>query len=294
MISADLILIICLVIGLVGGLIRGWWRCLIGVVVLAAACLILYFGVFDYAAKWIEYDSLEFISQQFGFNLTFEVQEIGVSFRLTNLQDSFLLLQNFGLDPVYLNATSEGISKSMVALIGFLALVILCLIVSSLLYWILLRWIMPKRIRRGAISRILGAIIGMIEMGTICVVFFQFSGNLAVPLDNIVIPQLKDSTSELHTLLVNLDVSSSDISNYVNIASNLTSMLNPVGANSHLVSTFFNYLGNIGLSPFNIISVDVIDENGAKVAIPFKDAFTDMLGNFIDVSVGKLNTLLGA
>ena len=152
MTSADLILIICLVIGLVGGLIRGWWRCLIGIVVLAAACLILYFGVFDYAAKWIEYDSLEFISQQFGFNLTFEVQEIGVSLRLTNLQDSFLLLQNFGLDPVYLNATSEGISKSMVALIGFLALVILCLIVSSLLYWILLRWIMPKRIRKGAIS----------------------------------------------------------------------------------------------------------------------------------------------
>ena len=133
MTSADLILIICLVIGLVGGLIRGWWRCLIGIVVLAAACLILYFGVFDYAAKWIEYDSLEFISQQFGFNLTFEVQEIGVSLRLTNLKDSFLLLQNFGLDPVYLNATSEGISKSMVALIGFLALVILCLIVSSLL-----------------------------------------------------------------------------------------------------------------------------------------------------------------
>ena len=177
MISADLILIICLVIGLVGGLIRGWWRCLVGIIVLAAACLILYFGVFDYAAKWIEYDSLEFISQQFGFNLTFEVQEIGVSLRLTNLQDSFLLLQNFGLDPVYLNATSEGISKSMVALIGFLALVILCLIVSSLLYWILLRWIMPKRIRKGAIARILGAILGMIEMGTIA---WSFSNSVAI------------------------------------------------------------------------------------------------------------------
>ena len=262
--------------------------------VLFGACLILYFGVFDYAAKWVEYDSLEFLSQQFGFDLTYEIQDLGVTVRLTNIKDTFLLLQNTGLDPVLLNATSEGFAKSSVALVGFLVLLVAGFVLSTILYWIILKWIMPKRLRKGFVARLFGGIFGMIEMGTICVVFFQFSGNLAVPLDNIVIPQLKDSTSGLHTLLVNLDVSSSDISNYVNIASNLTNMLNPVGANSHLVSTLFNYLGNMGLSPFNIISVDVIDENGVKVAIPFKDAFTDMLGNFIDVSVGKLNTLLGA
>lgn len=171
MINADLILIICLALGLIGGLIRGWWRCLVGMLVLFGACLILYFGVFDYAAKWVEYDSLEFLSQQFGFDLTYEIQDLGVTVRLTNIKDTFLLLQNTGLDPVLLNATSEGFAKSSVALVGFLVLLVAGFVLSTILYWIILKWIMPKRLRKGFVARLFGGIFGMIEMGTICVIF---------------------------------------------------------------------------------------------------------------------------
>ena len=161
--------------------------------VLFGACLILYFGVFDYAAKWVEYDSLEFLSQQFGFDLTYEIQDLGVTVRLTNIKDTFLLLQNTGLDPVLLNATSEGFAKSSVALVGFLVLLVAGFILSTILYWIILKWIMPKRLRKGFVARLFGGIFGMIEMGTICVIFFQFSGNLAIPLDSVILPQLQDN-----------------------------------------------------------------------------------------------------
>lgn len=295
MINADLILIICLALGLIGGLIRGWWRCLVGMLVLFGACLILYFGVFDYAAKWVEYDSLEFLSQQFGFNLTYEIQDLGVTVRLTNIKDTFLLLQNTGLDPVLLNATSEGFAKTSVALVGFLVLLVAGFVLSTILYWIILKWIMPKRLRKGFVARLFGGIFGMIEMGTICVIFFQFSGNLAIPLDSVILPQLQDTNSDLYKLIIDSGVvTSSDLNTYVGYVQTVLGVLNPLSENCQFINTLFNYLGNIGLSPFNIISVDVIDETGAKVPIAFKDAFTDMLDNFIDVSVGKLNTLLGA
>ena len=154
---------------------------------------------------------------------------------------------------------------------------------------------MPKRLRKGFVARLFGGIFGMIEMGTICVIFFQFSGNLAIPLDSVILPQLKDSNSDLYKLIIDSGVvTSSDLNTYVGYAQTVLGVLNPLSENCHFINTLFNYLGNIGLSPFNIISVDVIDETGAKVPIAFKDAFTDMLDNFIDVSVGKLNTLLGA
>ena len=85
MISVDLIFIICLALGFIGGAIRGWWRCLIGMLVLLAACLVLYIGFFDYAANWVQYDSLEFLAKQFNFSLTYEIQQIGLTIRLTNV-----------------------------------------------------------------------------------------------------------------------------------------------------------------------------------------------------------------
>lgn len=295
MISADLILIICLALGFIGGSIRGWWRCLIGILILFGGAALFYIGFFDYAANWVQYDSLEFLAKQFNFNLTYEIPDMGLTIRFTNIKDAFLLLQNTGLDPVLLNATSEGFSKSVIALVAFLVIVLAAFLVSTILYWVLLKWIMPRRLRKGFLSRLFGAIFGTIEMGAICVIFFQFAGNLAIPLETVVIPELKDTNSELYKLIMNLDViAASDLDSYVNMAQNILAVINPLSESSRYVSMIFNYLGNIGLSPFNIISVDVIDETGAKVAIPFKDAFTDMLNNFIDVSVGKLNTLLGA
>ncbi len=294
MISADLVLIICLGLGFVGGVIRGWRRCLVGILVLATISLVLYFGFFDYAASWVQYDSLQFLSETFGFSLTYPVEELGITIRLTNVKDAFLLLQNVGLNPVLLNATSEGFTKATIGFVGFLVVIIISFLLSTLLYWVLLRWIMPKRIRKGILSRIIGAALGMVEMGAICLVILQFSGNLAVPIDQIIVPQLQDSNSELMKLLSSMSVTQGNVETIVSTIQSVTNVLNPLSENSTFTKALFENLNNMGLSPFNIISVDVIDENGEKVAIQFKDAFTDMLDDFVETGIGKLNTLLGA
>ena len=294
MISADLVLIICLGLGLVGGLIRGWRRCLIGILVLVTISLVLYFGFFDYVADWIQYDSLQFLSETFGFNLVFPIDEIGISIRITNIKDTFLLLQNTGLDPVLLNATSEGFTKATIGILGFLLILPVSFLLSALLYWALLRWIMPKRIRKGILSRIIGAVLGMIEMCAIGLVILQFSGNLAAPIDQVIIPQLQDSNSELMKLLSSMSITQGNVDGIVSVLQTFTNVLNPLSESSKLTKTLYENLNNMGLSPFNIISVDVIDENGEKVAIQFKDAFTDMLNDFVETGIGKLNTLLGA
>ena len=294
MVNADLTLIIFLVIGAVAGLFRGWWRCFVGILILGIVSFGLYFGAFDYAWQWVQYDSLEFLSKTFNFSLTFDIQEVGITLRLTNIRDTFLLLQNVGLDPVLLNATSDGVSKSLVAFIGFIAVLPISFILSTLLYWILLKWIMPRRLRKGILARLFGAILGTIEMGAIGVLFLQFAGNLAAPIESVLLPQLQNSSSELSTLLQNLNVGADQISGIANIVQNACTIMNPISENSVLVRNIFEALNNMGFSPFNFISVQVIDETGAKVNIAFKDAFTDMLDNFVDVGVGKLNTLLGA
>lgn len=293
--GVDLVFVICLAVGAVAGLIRGWWRCFIGIVVLVGLCIVAYLGFFEYAWMWVQYDSLQWLSETFKFSLTFNVPDTDISFRLTNLRDAFILLQNVGLDPVLLGATSDGFAQATVGALGFVGLLIASFIVSTVAYWILLKWLMPKRLRKGIIARLLGAILGAIEMGGICIIFLQFTGNITIPLHNVVIPQLLDNSSELNQLLINSKFVTQDMLNsYVPLIDNVVQYLNPLSANSQLVRPIVENLGNLGFSPFNIISVEVLNENGDKVKEPFKDAFADMLNNFIETGVGKLNTLVGA
>ena len=295
MINVDLILIICVCLGFLGGIIRGWWRSFIGALILVAVTGILYFGLYDFAWQWMQYDSLEFLAKTFNFDLSYTIEEFGLTIRLTNIKDTFLYLQNVGLDPVLLNATSEGVSKSLVGIVGFLIIVLGSFLFSIILYWALLKWIMPKKLRKkGLISRLIGGIIGAVELGAICLIFLQFTGNLIVPLENVILPELTNKESELYQLLISAQIAVSDIDMIVNIMTNVSKFLNPISQESNIVRALYENLNNMGLSPFNTISVNVIDENGAKVEIPFKDAFTDMLDNLVEVGVGKLNTLLGA
>ena len=294
MISSDLFLIIFLVLGLLLGLIRGWWRCLIGILVLLSVCGILYFGFFDYASNWIQYDLLAFLQEKGVIPTGFEISELGLTLRITNVHDTFLLLQNVGLDPILLSATSEGFSKGILALVGFIVVLPISLILSSLLYWVLLRWIMPRRVRSGVIARLLGGVLGIIEGAGVCMVILSFSGNVVTPIDNVVIPYLEDSSSDLYQAIVSLGVNASDISNLLPTVKNVTALLNPLSESSKLVRPLFEQLNNIGLSPFNLITVNVIDETGAKVPISAKDAFTDMLDDLVTVGAQKINTLIGA
>ena len=291
--SQDMLVLAFIIVGLVVGLFGNWYRRIIGTVVLAALILTFYYGFLDYASMWLQYDSIEWLTHVgiLKNGLSFYVESIDTTFKVSNVHDLFILLQNFGYTPDYLAVMLDGFCKTAVLFIAIIPLGLISFILSFIIYWALLRWIMPRVIRKGFIPRALGGVIGAIEFGAFGFLIIALGAPLLGVVGEVVLPGLKDSTSELTKFLTNNGISTESINSYLNYAQIAANVFNPAYENSFLVKPIFNLLDSMGLNPLYMVK-GVIEKDGQLVEVDYRSAFIALFDDVVNVQLGKVNSLM--
>lgn len=292
---ADVILILFIGFGFIIGLLRKWWRLLIGLCIFGVIIFAyLYLGPVDYISNFIQYDLLNWlVENNFMKPIVIDLEEqYGVTFRIETVQEAFLLLQNFDVDSALIIATSDVFCKMMATIVFLPIAMIFAFIISSLLYWLLLRWIMPKVLRKGILPMLFGGIIGSIGYGIIGIVVICCVYSPIYGLENNIINPLLDNKSELYNAVINLFGSGSldSITGVLNTASGYIKNFNPISDSSFLCRPIINLLDSMGLDPFYIISTTSTD--GEKM--PFIEAFDNFLKDVSDAIIEKSGSVAGA
>lgn len=292
---ADVILILFIGFGLIIGLLRKWWRLLIGLVVFSIViCAYLYLGPVDYFSNFIRYDLLNWlvennIMQPIVINLE---EQFGVTLRIETVQEAFLLLQNFDIDPKTIVATADVFCKMIAIIIGLPVIILASLIISTVLYWLILRWIMPKILRKGIIPMLFGGVLGAVGYGIIGLIIICSVYSPVYGLENNIINPLLDSNSELYKAVVNLFGSGSldNVTSMLNTVSGYIKNLNPIADSSFLCKPLINLLDSMGLDPFYIISTTSND--GEKMS--FIETFDNFLKDVSNAVIEKSGSVAGA
>lgn len=292
---ADVILILFIGFGLIIGLLRKWWRLLIGLVVFSIIiCAYLYLGPVDYFSNFIRYDLLNWlvennIMQPIVINLE---EQFGVTLRIETVQEAFLLLQNFDIDPKTIVATADVFCKMIAIIIGLPVIILASFIISTVLYWLILRWIMPKILRKGIIPMLFGGVLGAVGYGIIGLIIICSVYSPVYGLENNIINPLLDSNSELYKAVVNLFGSGSldNVTSMLNTVSGYIKNLNPIADSSFLCKPLINLLDSMGLDPFYIISTTSND--GEKMS--FIETFDNFLKDVSNAVIEKSGSVAGA
>lgn len=294
----DILFLVIIGIGLLIGLLTNWWRRLIGLIVFVGLFAAYYFLIHDFAWKWLEYESFGFL-HQIGILkdsvISFYVEALDTTFRCENLRDLFLVLQNFNVSsPGILVATCDGLCQSICLLVVVLALLLVSFLVSLLLYWALFRWIMPKAARSGAVGHILGGIVGIIENAVVAVILLVALGNISGVTDSVVAESMKNQNSELAIFFVEKAklVSFDQLSKYAEYVSLGAGALNPLQEGSYLVRPLFEILTQTGFNPFNIVSVEYVNDAGETIKESFRDSFTTFIRDMVTNGFKKINDVL--
>ena len=285
----DFILVGFVILGLILGLIRGWWRTFIGLAIFAIGMVIfLQSGISDYVAKFVRYDLIEWlISHNWIQPIQIDMTEsLGVVFELKTVEEAVLLLQNFDLDPNYLILNASFLCKFAATFVVSIIMLPVAFLLSAILYWLLIRWITPKFFRKGFIPRIAGIFVGgfgyiVIGIIVISVVFSPLQG-----VENNIINPLKDTSSNLYQAISTLLPDQiGQITNFINNYSGIIDNMNPLSTTSQLCRPLINTLDSMGLNPLYIIS-ETIKETGEKVN--FQYAFDYFLKDVTDAITSKV------
>lgn len=290
--TVDIIFLITTLIGCLFGMFGNWWRRLITIIVFVCLLVTGYFFFFDYATKFVQYDLINFVVEKGWISeLSFTIQE-DFTFRISNVEDIFILLQNIGLDPQVLKSTCEGLTRSIIAFIGVTILSFASEIISFLLYWMLFRWIMPRKVRHGFISKILGIILGGGYAFVATIFALSFSGSFMGPITEKLLPEFTNTSSALYAICTKLlpeGFSVDELSEYIRISCNLA---DPLSEGSNLVKFIFETLNQMGLSPFKLISVDLADETGEVSKVAFKETFNLFITDVVENGLPKLDAIV--
>lgn len=293
---ADVILLVFIGFGLIIGLVRKWWRLIIGLVVFGVLiCGFLYLGPADYISNFVRFDLINWlVDNKIIPPIEINLQEqLGVTFKIETVQEAFLLLQNFDLDPQNLISMSDIFCK-MASVIVILPIgILVSWLVSTLLYWVLLRWIMPKFLRKGIINILIGGVVGAIGYGiigmiVICVIYSPVYG-----ISNNIITPLLDSNSELSVAITNFVGTSSfdQIQQVLKTVNGYIGNFNPLADSSILCRPMINLFGSIGLDPFYIISTTPKEgEDG----VSFLESFNNFLKDVTNAIIEKSGSVAGA
>lgn len=292
---ADVILILFIGFGLIIGLLRKWWRLLIGLVVFSIViCAYLYLGPVDYFSNFIRYDLLNWlVENNFMQPIVINLEEqFGVTLRIETVQEAFLLLQNFDIDPKTIVATADVFCKMIAIIIGLPVIILASFIISTVLYWLILRWIMPKILRKGIIPVLFGGVLGAVGYGIIGLIIICSVYSPVYGLENNIINPLLDSNSELYKAVVNLFGSGSldNVTSMLNTVSGYIKNLNPIADSSFLCKPLINLLDSMGLDPFYIISTTSND--GEKMS--FIETFDNFLKDVSNAVIEKSGSVAGA
>ncbi len=292
---ADVILILFIGFGLIIGLLRKWWRLLIGLVVFSIViCAYLYLGPVDYFSNFIRYDLLNWlVENNFMQPIVINLEEqFGVTLRIETVQEAFLLLQNFDIDPKTIVATADVFCKMIAIIIGLPVIILASFIISTVLYWLILRWIMPKILRKGIIPMLFGGVLGAVGYGIIGLIIICSVYSPVYGLEKNIINPLLDSNSELYKAVVNLFGSGSldNVTSMLNTVSGYIKNLNPIADSSFLCKPLINLLDSMGLDPFYIISTTSND--GEKMS--FIETFDNFLKDVSNAVIEKSGSVAGA
>lgn len=285
----DFIFIGFVILGLILGLIRGWWRTFIGLTVFAIGMVIfLKSGVTDYIAKFVRYDLLDWlVSQGWIQPIRIDMTEsLGVVIELKTVEEAILLLQNFDLDPHYLILNADFLCKFVATSAVAIIMIPVAFLLSTILYWLIIRWITPKFFRKGFIPRIVGIFVGGAGFTVVGIVLISILFSPMEGLTNNIFNPLKDTSSNLYQAISTLLPDNiGQITNFVNNYSGIIENLNPLSTTSQICRPFINALDSIGLNPLYIIS-ETIKETGENVN--FQYAFDYFLKDVTDAISSKV------
>lgn len=276
--ATDFILIGFILLGLIMGVLRGWWRVLIGFAVFSIGLVIfMNCGTVDYLTNWVKYDLIDFLvnngwMQPIRLDMT---ESLGVVFQVNTVEEAALLLQNFGLDASYLSVNIDLLCEFLSLAIVILPWVLVSFLASTLLYHLLFKWIFPKKIRKCAISRIFGSAFGVVGYTTLGLVLISIVYSPLEGLNATFIGPIQNTNSELYQAISSLVPSSID--QFQSIGKTLGSVvevINPTSQTSIICRPLLNFMNSIGLDPFYMISNTVV-ETGQNVS--FKDTFSQFL-----------------
>lgn len=264
----DFILIGFVILGLILGLIRGWRRTFIGLMLFGIGmAAFLYSGVADYIAKFVRYDLIDWLVgngwiQPIRIDMT---ESLGVVFELRTVEEAILLLQNFDLDPHYLILNATFICKFVATSFVGIIMLPIAFLLASVLYWLLFRWIVPKFFRKGIVPRLGGIVVGGIGYTIIGIIVISITFSPLQGLNNNIINPLMDSSSNLYRAISTLLPDQIDqIANLANQYSGFITNMDPLSTTSQLCRPLINTLDSMGLNPLYIIS-ETVKETGEKV-----------------------------
>lgn len=285
----DFILIGFVVLGLILGLIRGWWRTFIGLTIFAIGMVVfLKSGVTDYITKFVRYDLIDWLVTQ-GWIQPIRIdmtESLGVVFELKTVEEAVLLLQNFDLDPNYLILNASFLCKFAATSVVATLMLPVAFLLSTILYWLIIRWITPKFMRKGFIPRIVGIFVGAAGYAIIGIVVISVMFSPLQGIDNNIITPLKDTSSNLYQAISTLLPDHiSKISEFVNNYSGIIENMDPLSTTSQLCRPFINTLDSMGLNPLYIIS-ETVKETGENVN--FQNAFDYFLKDVTDAITSKV------
>ena len=294
----DILFLVIIGIGFLAGLISNWWRRLFGLIIFVALLLVYYYGFHEYAWKWLEYDSFKFLHQvgvlQEDF-ISFRVDALETTFRVENVRDAFILLQNLGIaSPGVLGATCDGFCQALCLFLFVIALIPVSFLLSLILYWIAFRWIIPKPARSGIFPSLLGGIFGIIENAIVAIVLITVLGYTSGVCTDVVSMAMKDQSSELAIFLCEKIhvLSYADLSYYAKYVELASGVMNPLSETSVVVRPIFETFAQTGFDPFNIISVTYVNDAGEEVRESFRTSFSNFISDLITKGIGKINRVL--
>ena len=128
-------------------------------------------------------------------------------------------------------------------------------------------------------------------MGTsIFVLFAGAFGGISSVVSDTTIAQLKDQNSEIYKMLTQtfrvFDIQNmQSFTDYMGLASGA---LDPLSSASVIVRPIFTFLGEAGLSPFRLITVEVMRED-VVVRETFRTTFQEFMNHMFEAGFKRIN-----
>lgn len=231
------------------GLWKGAVKKTITVVIIIVTCFISYFILKSTMLDYLRYSFLYDVTK--GSGIVINLTEQNLTFRVMSIEDLFVVLQNFdsSLSSIFLKMTCESFCKYILLIVSVLISYILSGIISFILYHLLFKFIVPvnsegKR-TPGVISRLLGAVIGLIQ--GLVVVYIGLL--MFIPLEGI-----KDVLPKIYEVLIQYkpEYNTQEIKQWFDLAANFLQF-----DNSMVLKFIINGSSAVGIDLHNLFKFEI-------------------------------------
>lgn len=276
----DIFLLIGLIIGLFTGLHNGVIRKSFRLGVFVIIGVIAYFALVPFLTDFVEYNLLA------TFNLSVEIPLMGYTFICYSIHDIVLIMQNLNVDSALLGSFSHNICKALTVIIVLALVGILSVPITWVLFdCVIARFISKKdengkriKYRPKAISRFFGCLVGILEWALIEYILSQCYGVITSGFNEVLIPQLNDSSSSLYFVITQL-MGESSINMISSVITVFNNSLNPQC--SYILK--YLYPSNSGIWMFKGVSVSYSEEGELVTKeCSIQESFSELYNQIIE------------